>query len=78
MQRCPIVREFSALLTVSPQVSSELVGGLAEQRDHRLVQGVHVLHQPAVCLVVHLGQKNTQSEGHKQHPTLQNAFLQQN
>lgn len=42
------------LLTVLPELRDKLVCGLVEQSGHIIVQGVHVLHQPLVCLVVHL------------------------
>lgn len=40
--------------TILPQLGDELVGGLVEQRGDVVVQGVHVLHEPLVGLVVHL------------------------
>lgn len=41
-------------LTVLPELRHKLVSGLVEQCSHVVIQGVHVLHQPLVCLVVHL------------------------
>ena len=50
-------RAGGAGLTVLPQFRHKLVSGLVEERGHVVVQRVHVLHQPLVCLVVHLPHK---------------------
>lgn len=41
-------------LTVPPELRDKLVSGLIEQCSHIVIQGVHVLHQPLICLVVYL------------------------
>lgn len=41
-------------LTILPELRDKSVRGLVEQRGHVVVQGVHVLHQPLICFVVHL------------------------
>jgi len=51
-------------LTLSPQLRDEVVGGLVEERRHVVVQGVHVLHQPVVGLVVHLVGHKTDAHAH--------------
>ena len=49
-------------LTVPPQLRDKLVSGLVEQRGHVVIQGVHVLHQPFSCFVVHLRGIETKCE----------------
>lgn len=44
----------TTVLTVFPEVLHKLAGGVAEQRRHIVVQGVHVLRQPGRGIVVHL------------------------
>lgn len=41
-------------LTILPQLRDKLVSGQVEQCCYVIIQGVHVLHQPLVGLVVHL------------------------
>lgn len=41
-------------LTILPELRDKFVSGGIEQSGHIVIQGVHVLHQPLIGLVVHL------------------------
>lgn len=42
------------VLTVFPQVLDEVAGGVVKQSRHIVIQRIHVLGQPIICIIVDL------------------------